>query len=44
MSIKLYDDAVSKKIQEQVRDSNVRVLKPDESTRFFQIVINIFYI
>ena len=37
MSIKLYDDAVSKKIQEQVRDSNVRVLKPDESTRFFQM-------
>ena len=40
MSIKLYDDAVSKKIQEQVRDSNVRVLKPDESTRFFQMSLD----
>lgn len=37
MSIGLYDEALVEKIQKWIRDPNMRVLKPDEVTRLFQI-------
>lgn len=40
MSIKLYDDAVSEKITKWVKDPNLRILKPDESTRFLEMKLD----
>lgn len=37
MAIKLYDDALYKKIQKWVKDPNMRILKPEEVTRMFQV-------
>ena len=37
MSIRLYDDAIYKKIQRWVKDPNMRILSPSESTRLFQL-------
>lgn len=36
MSTKLYDDALVKRLQDLVADSNIRILKPDETTRLFE--------
>lgn len=41
MSIKLYDDAITNKIQSWILDPNLRLLKPDESTRFFQMNLDL---
>ena len=38
MSIRFYDEAIVKKITSWVKDSNMTILKPDEVTRFYQIV------
>lgn len=37
MSIRLYDDAIYKKIQRWVKDPNMKILSPSESTRLFQL-------
>ena len=36
MSVELYDNALTEKLQKWIRDPNLRVLKPEESTRLFQ--------
>lgn len=41
MSIKLYDDAVTNKIGQWIKDPNLRLLKPDESTRFFKMQLDL---
>ena len=37
MAVRFYDEALVNKIQEWVKDPNMKVLKPDEVTRLFQI-------
>lgn len=37
MSIRYYDEAVSNKIKGWVRDKNMRILSPADSSRFFQM-------
>lgn len=37
MAIRLYDEALVRKISKWVKDPNMRILKPDEVTRLFQI-------
>lgn len=37
MSISLYDEAIVKKIQSWINSPNLRVLRPDEVTRLFQL-------
>ena len=37
MSINLYDEALCDKIKRWVKDPNIAILKPDESTRLFQM-------
>ena len=37
MSIRLYDDAIYKKIKRWVKDPNMKILSPSESTRLFQL-------
>ena len=37
MSIKLYDEALVEKIKKWVKDPNLNILKPDESTRLLQM-------
>lgn len=40
MAIRYYDDALASKIQRWIKDPNLRVLKPDETTRLFQITLD----
>lgn len=37
MSISFYDEAIVNKITNWVKNTNVQILKPDETTRFFEI-------
>lgn len=37
MAIRFYDEAVYEKIKHWVKDPNMRILKPDESSRLFQL-------
>lgn len=37
MSIRLYDEALSNKIKNWVKDPNLTILKPDETARLFQM-------
>ena len=37
MSVRFYDEAIYKKIQNWIVDPNMRILKPDETTRLFQV-------
>lgn len=37
MAIRFYDDALYEKIKKWVQDPNMRILKPDETTRLFQM-------
>lgn len=37
MAIRFYDEAVYNKIQKWIKDPNMRILKPDEVTRLFQV-------
>lgn len=37
MAIRYYDEAVYEKIKRWVKDPNMRILKPDESSRLFQL-------
>lgn len=37
MAIRLYDEALVNKIQSWIKDPNLKVLKPDETTRLFQM-------
>lgn len=38
MSINLYDEALVKKLQSWTRDTAINILRPDETSRLFQIV------
>ncbi len=40
MSVRLYDDALVKKIKNWVKDENVRILSPDETLELFQKIAN----
>ena len=40
MSVRLYDDALVKKIRNWVKDENVRILSPDETLELFQKIAN----
>lgn len=40
MSVRLYDDALVKKIKNWVKDENVRILSPDETLELFQKTAN----
>ena len=37
MAIRFYDDALYEKIRKWVQDPNMRILRPDETTRLFQM-------
>lgn len=37
MSIRFYDEAITNKIANWVKDPNLRILKPDETTRLFEM-------
>jgi len=37
MGVRLYDEALYSKIQKWIKDPNMRILKPDEVTRLFQV-------
>lgn len=37
MAVRLYDEAIYSKIKSWVRDPNMKILKPDEVTRLFEI-------
>lgn len=37
MGVRFYDEAVSNKIANWVKDPNLRILKPDEATRLFEM-------
>jgi hypothetical protein len=37
MAVRLYDEALYEKIQKWIKDPNMRILKPDEVTRLFQV-------
>ena len=37
MGVRFYDEALYSKIQKWVKDPNMRILKPDEVTRLFQV-------
>ena len=37
MGIRFYDEALANKIKGWVKDPNIRILKPDETTRLFQV-------
>ena len=37
MAIRLYDEAIDEKIKKWAKDSNMRVLSPNESSRLFQL-------
>ena len=37
MAIRFYDDALTDKIKKWVKDPNMKILKPSESTRLFQL-------
>lgn len=37
MAIRFYDDALADKIKKWVKDPNMKILKPSESTRLFQL-------
>ena len=37
MAIRLYDEAIYEKIKKWVKDPNMRVLSPNESSRLFQL-------
>lgn len=38
MSVRYYDEALVNKIQKWVKDPNMRILKPNETARLFQII------
>lgn len=38
MAIRFYDEALSNKIKDWVKDPNLKVLKPDEVTRLYQLI------
>lgn len=40
MSISYYDEALVQKIQHWVKDPNLQILKPDETTRFFEMTLD----
>lgn len=40
MSVRLYDNALVKKIKNWVKDENVRILSPDETLELFQKIAN----
>lgn len=40
MSVRFYDDAIVEKIKRWVTDENLRILKPNETTRLFQTIID----
>lgn len=37
MAIRFYDEAIVNKINKWIKDSNVRILRPDETSRLFQM-------
>ena len=37
MSIRFYDEAITNKISKWVKDPNLKILKPDEATRLFEL-------
>lgn len=37
MAVRFYDEALASKIQNWIKDKSIRVLKPDETTRLFQM-------
>ena len=37
MAVRFYDDALTEKIKSWVKDPNMKILKPSESTRLFQL-------
>lgn len=41
MGLRFYDEAISNKIASWVKDPNIRILKPDESTRFFESTFDV---
>lgn len=40
MAIRYYDEALAEKIQSWVRDPRLTILKPEESTRFFEMTLD----
>lgn len=40
MGVRFYDEAISNKIANWVKDPNLRILKPDESTRLFELKLD----
>ena len=40
MSVRLYDEAIVTKIKSWVKDDKLKVLKPDETARLFQMIAN----
>lgn len=40
MSVRLYDEAIVTKIKSWVKDDKLKVLKPDETNRLFQMIAN----
>ena len=40
MSVRLYDEAIVTKIKSWVKDDKLKVLKPDETSRLFQMIAN----
>ena len=40
MSVRLYDEAIVTKIKSWIKDDKLRVLKPDETSRLFQMIAN----
>lgn len=40
MSIRYYDEAVSEKIAKWIKDPSLKLLKPDESSRFFEMKLD----
>lgn len=41
MGVRFYDEAISNKIKKWVKDENLRILKPDESTRLFEMTADL---
>ena len=40
MSVRLYDDAIVTKINNWVKDKNMRIMSPDETTEQFRMIAN----
>ena len=40
MSVRLYDEAIVTKIKSWIKDDKLKVLKPDETSRLFQMIAN----